>query len=111
MCCLLYSIVLFVGSKLSSLLILLVMSLNSLNFEKVLNFSFIKNTQAYLEKLSMNVTMYRMPLIEGCLANPNMSECISFNGSFPLKFTLHLSIGESCHIDTLHTLCLFSLSS
>lgn len=52
---------------------------------KVLNFSFIKNTQIYLEKPSMNVTIYCMPLIKRYLIDPNTLKCISFNGSFTLN--------------------------
>ena len=48
-----------------------IVSRNFLNFENVLDFSFIRKTHTYLEKSSINVTMYHIPPIDGCLTSLN----------------------------------------
>ena len=83
-------------------------SSNSLNFENISKFSFIKKTQLYLEKSLMNVTKYRIPLIDDCLIYPKTSEWTSSNGVFALNFDLPYS-NWCFYIDTHHKMCLLLL--
>ena len=47
---------------------------------------FRKKTRIYLENSSINIIIYRMPLIKCCLIGPNTSDCTSSDGSFTLNF-------------------------